>query len=71
MESVAKARFVKISPRKARVVANMIRGKYADEALGIKWPFSTEALNLSEKDTKQPKLNETDDLFEYGVDYYA
>ena len=44
---------------------------YADEALGIKWPFSREALNLSEKDTKQPKLNETDDLFEYGVDYYA
>ena len=44
---------------------------YADEALGIEWPFSTEELNLSEKDTKQPKLNETDDLFEYGVDYYA
>jgi len=44
---------------------------YTDEALGIKWPFSAEELNLSEKDTKQPKLNETDDLFEYGVNYYA
>ena len=30
-----------------------------------------EELKLSEKDTKQPKLNETKDLFEFGVDYYA
>jgi len=44
---------------------------YSDEALEIEWPISPEELNLSEKDTKQPKLSETDDLFEYGVDYYA
>lgn len=35
MECIAKARFINISPRKARVVANMIRGKYADEALNL------------------------------------
>ncbi len=28
-------RFARISPRKVRVIANMIRGKSADEALGI------------------------------------
>lgn len=44
---------------------------YADEALGIEWPFSVKELNLSEKDTKQPKLHETDDVFDYAVDYYA
>jgi len=35
MESVAKGKFIKISARKARVVANAIRGKYADEALNL------------------------------------
>lgn len=33
MESKATARFVRVAPRKARVIADMIRGKYADEAL--------------------------------------
>jgi len=33
MEAKAIARFVKISPRKARVVANLVRGKDVGEAL--------------------------------------
>jgi large subunit ribosomal protein L22 len=35
MEATAKARFVMISPRKARVVADLVRGKDVDEALKL------------------------------------
>ena len=44
---------------------------FDDKDLGIDWQIPHEELNLSEKDKKQPKLNETNDLFEYGVNYYA
>lgn len=44
---------------------------FNDPALNIDWILKTEELKLSAKDTKQPKLNETNDLFEFGVDYYA
>ncbi|AKF24214.1 dTDP-4-dehydrorhamnose 3,5-epimerase [Sulfurovum lithotrophicum] len=44
---------------------------YADKDLGIEWPMPLEEIKLSEKDTRQPELYETDDLFEYGVNYYA
>ncbi len=44
---------------------------FDDEDLKIDWILKKEELNLSLKDTKQPKLNETNDLFEFGVDYYA
>ena len=43
---------------------------FDDEALGIDWKVMLEELNLSAKDKVQPKLSETDDIFEYGVDYY-
>ncbi|MDK2091352.1 dTDP-4-dehydrorhamnose 3,5-epimerase [Aliarcobacter butzleri] len=43
---------------------------YDDESLNIDWILKKEELNLSAKDTKQPKLNETNDLFEFGVNYY-
>ena len=43
---------------------------FNDEALGIDWILKSDMLNLSDKDKNQPLLNETDDLFEYGVDYY-
>lgn len=33
MESIARARYIRISPRKARLVADMIRGKPAEHAL--------------------------------------
>lgn len=43
---------------------------FDDEALGINWILNKDELNLSAKDSVQPKLEETDDLFEYGVNYY-
>lgn len=44
---------------------------FDDENLNIDWILNHNELNLSAKDTKQPKLNETNDLFEFGVDYYV
>ncbi|MDX3960538.1 dTDP-4-dehydrorhamnose 3,5-epimerase [Aliarcobacter skirrowii] len=44
---------------------------FDDKSLNIDWILNHDELNLSTKDTKQPKLNETNDLFEFGVDYYA
>ena len=44
---------------------------FDDENLNIDWILKKEELKLSEKDTKQPKLNETNDLFEFGINYYA
>ena len=44
---------------------------FDDKSLNIDWMIKKEELKLSEKDTKQPKLNETNDLFEFGVNYYA
>ena len=44
---------------------------FNDPVLNIDWMLKTEELKLSDKDTKQPKLNETNDLFEFGVDYYV
>ena len=44
---------------------------FDDEALAIDWILDISELNLSAKDKVQPKLNETDDLFKYGVNYYA
>ena len=42
MEAKAKARFVRISPRKARVVADLVRGKDVSQALDI-LSFTTRA----------------------------
>jgi len=44
---------------------------YADEKLGIAWSIPQSELKLSQKDTQQPMLHETENLFEYGVNYYA
>jgi len=44
---------------------------FNDEALDIDWILNTNELNLSAKDKNQPKFSETNELFEYGVDYYA
>ncbi len=43
---------------------------FNDKILGIDWTLKSDILNLSDKDKNQPLLSETDDLFEYGVDYY-
>jgi len=44
---------------------------FDDKNLNIDWILNHDELNLSAKDTKQPNLNETNDLFEFGVNYYA
>lgn len=53
------------SPQNDRGIA------FDDINLNINWVLKREELKLSDKDTKQPKLHETNDLFEYGVNYYA
>lgn len=44
---------------------------FNDPSLNINWILNHDELNLSAKDTKQPLLKETKDLFEFGVNYYA
>lgn len=44
---------------------------FCDEALAIDWILKQDELKLSDKDTKQPKLNEIEDLFEQEVAYYS
>ena len=44
---------------------------FDDENLNIDWILKKEELNLSAKDKVQPLLENTNDLFEYGVDYYV
>jgi dTDP-4-dehydrorhamnose 3,5-epimerase len=43
---------------------------FDDKDLNIDWILEHSELKLSEKDTKQPKFNVTEDLFEFGVNYY-
>ncbi len=43
---------------------------FNDEALDIDWIVAKEELLLSEKDKVQPKLSDSNDIFEYGVSYY-
>ena len=42
-----------------------------DADLAIDWGLPAEAVILSEKDRSHPRLSEAQDLFDYGVDYYA
>lgn len=44
---------------------------FDDISLNIDWKLDITELNLSTKDTKQLKLSQTKDLFEYGINYYA
>lgn len=44
---------------------------FNDESLNIDWILNHDELNLSAKDIKQPLLKDTNDIFEFGVDYYA
>lgn len=43
---------------------------FDDKDLNINWQMTYDELQLSAKDKIQPKLNETNDLFEFGVNYY-
>ncbi len=44
---------------------------FNDDSLGIDWILNDAELKLSDKDRKQPLLENTDDLFDYGINYYA
>lgn len=44
---------------------------FDDKEINVNWQIEHSKLQLSPKDTKQPLLKDTQDLFEYGVDYYA
>jgi dTDP-4-dehydrorhamnose 3,5-epimerase len=44
---------------------------FDDKDLAIEWQIPHDKLQLSPKDTKQPLLKDTNDIFEFGVDYYA
>ncbi len=71
MEARAVSRFIRISPRKTRQVADLIRGKRVDEALGIlaltprkaspilrKVVLSASANVRNREDTDKPTANE-------------
>ena len=44
---------------------------FDDKKLDIDWILNRDKLNLSVKDQLQPKLDETDVLFKYELDYYV
>ena len=44
---------------------------FDDKNLNIDWILEKEELNLSAKDKVQPLLENTNDLFEFGVNYYV
>ena len=52
------------SPQNDRGIA------FDDKTLNIDWKIPHSELSLSAKDKVQPKLAETEDIFEYGVNYY-
>ena len=43
---------------------------FNDNDVDIDWQVPINKIKLSEKDKVQPKLKETNDLFEFGIDYY-
>ncbi|MCK4842922.1 MAG: dTDP-4-dehydrorhamnose 3,5-epimerase [Methylococcales bacterium] len=44
---------------------------FDDEQLNIDWGLPKQQLQLSAKDTRQAKLNELKDCFDYSINYYA
>ena len=52
------------SPQNDRGIA------FDDKDLDIDWILDTDELNLSPKDKVQPLLKDTQDIFDYGVNYY-
>jgi len=44
---------------------------FDDPDIEIDWQIPHDELNLSAKDKVQPKMNEINDLFEYGMNYYV
>ncbi len=44
---------------------------FDDERLGIDWKVSYNEIKLSSKDKIQPKLSETEELFDFNTNYYG
>lgn len=44
---------------------------FDDKDIGVDWQIEHSKLQLSSKDTKQPKFKDVKDLFDFGIDYYA
>lgn len=42
-----------------------------DPALGIDWRLPAQAIVLSDKDRRNPRMDEAGELFDYDIDYYA
>ena len=53
------------SPQNDRGIA------FDDEQLDIDWILDKNLLNLSLKDKSQPKLEDIEEIFDYGVNYYV
>ncbi len=49
MEAIAKARFVKVPPRKARYIADLIRGKTVNQALSVLMTVPRNSSRIIEK----------------------
>jgi large subunit ribosomal protein L22 len=49
MEAIAKARFVKVTPRKARYIADLIRGKTINQALSVLMTVPRNSSRIIEK----------------------
>jgi dTDP-4-dehydrorhamnose 3,5-epimerase len=44
---------------------------FDDKDIGVDWQIEHSKLQLSSKDTKQPKFKDLKDLFDFEIDYYA
>jgi large subunit ribosomal protein L22 len=60
MDAVARARFVRVSPRKARQVADLIRGKTVNQALSILMTVPRRASKILEKTLDSAVANAVD-----------
>ncbi len=67
MEATAVVRYVRMSPRKVRIVANMIRGKNVDEAIAILKLLPKKSALIIEKLIHSAAAN-ADDLSKGKVD---
>jgi large subunit ribosomal protein L22 len=70
MEATAVVRYVRMSPRKVRIVANMIRGKNVDEAIAILKLLPKKSAKIIEKLIHSAAAN-ADDLSKGKVDVDA
>ncbi len=68
IEAVAKARYVKVSPQKARLVADLIRGKTVNQALAILMTQHKNASRIIETTLDSAVANAVQKAGEYRLD---